>query len=400
MNDDVINGQDPTEEEDFAALFAASQEKSGRLKPGSQIQAKVLHISGEWVFLDIGQKGEGVLDRRELTDAEGQLVVSPGDTITAWFTGGSRGELRFTTKIGGIGAADRSLVEDAWRSGIPVEGTVEKEIKGGYEVKIGSHRAFAPFSQMSLRRVADTAACVGKKLKFIIVEYGESGRKLIVSHRAILEEEAAREKELLKESLLPGTRVNATVSSLQKFGAFVRVGAIEGLLPISELGWVKVKDVAEVLSVGQEIVVVVKNVDWDNDRFSFSLKDTLPDPWVEQVQGFPVGSVHRGTVTRLAQFGAFVELAPGIDGLLHISKLGKGKRINHPREVLQSGDQVEVIIEGVDHDNRKISLGMAETVLAAAEAEEELRSFRQQSEQTTSATMGTFADLLKGKLQK
>ena len=133
-------------EENFADLFAASQSKSGKLKPGEQIKAKVLHVSGEWVFLDIGQKGEGVLALNELKDPEGNMVVSPGDMITAWFTGGERGELRFTTKIGGVGAADRSLIEDAWNAGIPVEGSVEKEVKGGFEVKIGSNRAFCPFS--------------------------------------------------------------------------------------------------------------------------------------------------------------------------------------------------------------------------------------------------------------
>jgi len=399
MSDQHDDGIAGTEEESFAAMFAASQSKSGRLKPGEQIQARVLHVSGDWIFLDIGQKGEGVLDRRELADAEGNLVVASGDIITAWFTGGERGELRFTTKIGGVGAADRSLIEDAWRAGIPVEGSVEKEVKGGFEVKIGSNRAFAPYSQMSLRRISDSAGYIGKKLKFMILEYAEGGRNLIVSHRAILEEEAAREKELLKETLQPGMTVSATVTSIQKFGAFVRAGAVEGLLPVSEMSWTKVKDVADLLAVGDEISVVIKNIDWDNDKISFSLKDTLPDPWETLVENFPVGSVHTGTVSRLAQFGAFVTLADGVDGLLHISKIGKGKRINHPREVLKDGEPVEVIVEGVDRDSRRISLAMAETVRAAAEAEADIISFRQMSSQAPEK-MGTFADLLQAKLKK
>ncbi len=381
-------------EESFADLFAASQSKTGRLKPGQQIQAKVLHVSGEWVFLDIGQKGEGVLALSELKDPDGNMVVSPGDTITAWFTGGERGELRFTTKIGGIGAADRSLIEDAWNAGIPVEGSVEKEVKGGFEVKIGSNRAFAPFSQMSLRRVSDSSVFIGKKLKFMITEYAEGGRNLIVSHRAILEEEAAREKDLLKESLSVGMIMNATVTSIQKFGAFVRAGAVGGLLPISELGWKRVNDVSEVLSVGDEISVVLKFIDWENDKFSFSLKDTLPDPWEAMLQNLPVGSSHTGKVSRLAQFGAFVTIADGIDGLLHISKIGKGKRINHPREVLKEGEIVEVLIEGVDRDSKRISLALAETVRAAAEAEEDIAAFRKQAAEVSTTGMGTFADLL------
>lgn len=399
MSDQFDDGVATPDEESFADLFAASQTKTGRLKPGAQVQARVLHVSGDWVFLDIGQKGEGVLDRRELTNPEGDLIVSPGEIITAWFTGGERGELRFTTKIGGIGAADRSLIEDAWRAGIPVEGSVEKEVKGGFEVKIGSNRAFAPYSQMSLRRITDAAAFVGKKLPFKILEYAEGGRNLIVSHRLILEDEAAREKELLKDSLQPGMKVNAVVTSIQKFGAFVRAGAIEGLLPVSEISWTKVKDVADMLSVGDEISVVIKNIDWDNDKFSFSLKDTLPDPWETLVEQFPVGSVHSGKVSRLAQFGAFVTLADGVDGLLHISKIGKGKRINHPREVLNDGETVEVIVEGVDRDTKRISLALAEMVRAAAEAEADIVSFRQLASQAPEK-MGTFADLLKAKLNK
>lgn len=391
-----LNNTDPEEssEESFAELFAATESKSGRLKPGEQIKAKVLHVSGEWVFLDIGQKGEGVLALSELKDQEGNMVVSPGDTITAWFTGGERGEMRFTTRIGGIGAADRSLLEDAFNAGIPVEGTVEKEVKGGFEVKIGSNRAFCPFSQMSLRRVADASIFIGKKLQFIISEYAEGGRNLIVSHRAILEEEAAREKDLLKESLSVGMIMNATVTSLQKFGAFVRAGAIEGLLPISELGWKRVNDVSEVLAVGDEISVVLKFIDWDNNKFSFSLKDTLPDPWEAMLEKLPIGSSHTGTVSRLAQFGAFVTLADGVDGLLHISKIGKGKRISHPREVLKEGEVVEVLIEGIDRENKRISLALAETVRAAAEAEADITAFRQQAAEVPTG-MGTFADLLK-----
>jgi len=394
MNELNNTETEESEEESFAELFAATQSKSGRLKPGEQIKARILHVSGEWVFLDIGQKGEGVLALSELKDPDGNMVVSPGDTITAWFTGGERGEMRFTTKIGGIGAADRSLLEDAFNAGIPVEGTVEKEVKGGFEVKIGSNRAFCPFSQMSLRRVSDSSIFIGKKLQFIISEYAEGGRNLIVSHRAILEEEAAREKDLLKESLIVGAIMNATVTSIQKFGAFVRAGAIEGLLPISEIGWKRVNDVSEVLSVGDEISVVLKFIDWDNNKFSFSLKDTLPDPWEAMLANLPIGSVHTGTVSRLAQFGAFVTLADGVDGLLHISKIGKGKRISHPREVLKEGEVVEVLIEGVDRESKRISLALAETVRAAAEAEADITAFRQQAAEVPTG-MGTFADLLK-----
>lgn len=400
MIDELIENDEEQNEESFAELFAASQKQSGVLKPGEKLQARVLQMSSEWVFLDIGQKGEGVLDRREVMDEEGNTIVAPGDIISAWFAGSSKGEMRFTTKVGGAGAADRSLVEDAWKAGIPVEGLVEKEVKGGFDVKIGgSMRAFCPYSLMSLRRLANAGEMVGKKLQFKIADYSEGGRNLIVSRRAILEEEAENEKELLKESLKVGMIVSGTVTSIQKFGAFVRAGGIEGLLPVSEIGWTKIKDVADVLAPGQELTVVIKQIDWEQNRFSFSLKDTLPDPWDALAEQYPVGSCHNGTVSRLAQFGAFIALGNGVDGLLHISKLGKGKRISHPREVLKEGETVEVLVEAVDRENRRISLSLAEVVRAAAEAESDMNSFREQAAQAP-AGMGTLGDLLKAKLKK
>ncbi len=399
MIDEEIENEDEQSEESFADLFAASQKQEGKLKPGDKMQVKVLQLSAEWVFLDVGQKGEGVLDRREVTDEEGNSVVAPGDMISAWFVGTSKGELRFTTKIGGTGAADRSVVEDAWRAGIPVEGLVEKEVKGGFDVRIGGSRAFCPYSLMSLRRLANAGEMVGKRLQFKIVDYTEGGRNLIVSRRAILEEEAEREKDLLKETLQVGMIVSGVVTSIQKFGAFVRAGGVEGLLPVSEIGYTKIKDVSDVLSVGQELTVVIKQIDWEANRFSFSLKETLADPWDSMADKFPVGSCITGTVSRLAQFGAFVALGDGVDGLLHISKLGKGKRISHPREVLKDGESVEVLVEGVDRENRRIALSLAEVVRAAAEAESDMNSFREQAAQTPEG-MGTLGDLLRAKLQK
>ncbi len=396
----IVTDEESMGEESFAELFAASQAKGGKLKPGAQVQARVLQVSNEWIFLDIGQKGEGVLDRRELTDPEGNLTVAAGDTITAWFVGSSKGELRFSTKVGGTGAAAQGQLEDAWRNGIPVEGVVQKEVKGGFEVRIGgSVRAFCPFSQIALRRTENTAAFVGQHLPFRVIEYGERGRNIIVSHRAILEEGQRQEREKLRETLSVGTVVEGTVSSLRDFGAFVSIGALEGLLPVSEAAWGKVRDIRQVLSVGDQVKVVVKQIDWEKDRITFSLKDTLADPWQSVTEKFPIGSTISGTVVRLAPFGAFVALGDGIDGLIHISRLGAGKKIAHPKDVLQEGTTVEVLVEGIDLDNRKISLALAESARAAAEADADLQAFRQQSAGSPQG-MGTLGELLKAKISE
>ena len=216
----------------------------------------------------------------------------------------------------------------------------------------------------------------------------------------MLEEERNREKDALRETLAVGQTVRGTVTSLRDFGAFVTVGGIEGLLPISEVGWGRVADISEHLSVGQEIEVAIKSLDWEKERFSFSLKDTLPDPWEKAVQSYPEGSYVTGRVARLANFGAFVTLGEGIDGLLPISRLGGGKRINHPRDVLKDGERIEVKVESIDRGSRRISLSLAEASRAAAQAEEEMADFRKTAAEGSARSLGSLGDLLKGKLGK
>lgn len=390
-----------TEEESFAAMFERSQKDSGHLAPGSKVEATVLKITKDWVFLDTGRKGEGVLDIKELTDADGNVTVKAGDKVAAWFISSRNNEMRFTTKIGsgsGAGAGNAQL-EEAHAAGIPVDGVVEKEVKGGFEVKVAGSRAFCPFSQMGLRRVDDSAALIGKHMSFRITEYAENGRNIVLSHRALLEEELQQQKDALKETLKVGDRVKGTVTSLRDFGAFVSVGCIDGLLPISEVAWARVNDVSEVLSVGQEVEVIVKGIDWDKDRISFSLKDTLADPWEEAASAFPEGSYQNGKVARLTPFGAFVTLASGVDGLIHISKLGGGKRIQHPKEVLAEGQDVEVKVEGVDREQKRISLSLASISRAEQEQTETMDAYRKSVAETPKG-MGTLGDLLKAKLAK
>ena len=291
-------------------------------------------------------------------------------------------------------------LEQAWQAGVPVEGVVEKEIKGGYEIKLGgTARAFCPYSQIALRRVENPEALIGTRLTFQISEYAENGRNIIVSRRALLEDEQRRLKEEAQAGIAEGMTVTGTVISLQDYGAFIDIGGLEGLLPISEIGWSRVKDVREVLSVGQQLKVVIKTIDKEKERISLSVKDTLTDPWEQVPVSFPEGSFHTGTVARLDTFGAFVTLSDGVDGLLHISKLGSGKRINHPREVVKEGEQIEVKIESIDRSSRRISLALAGPARAAAEEEATMSEFRRQSDDAPKG-MGTLADMMRTRVQK
>ncbi|MBI5485253.1 MAG: 30S ribosomal protein S1 [Deltaproteobacteria bacterium] len=400
-NDDFEAVQDESDGElSFAEMFEQSSAKQSRwLEPGQKLTGRVLKVSAEWVFMDTGQKGEGVVDRKEFLDLDGNVTVSEGDSISAYFLSSSHGEMRFTTKIGG-GASGSSQLEDAWRAGVPVEGVVEKEIKGGYEIKLGgTARAFCPYSQVALRRVENPESLIGTRLTFQISDYGENGRNIVVSRRALLEEEQRRLKDEAQAGLSVGMTVTGTVTSLQDYGAFVDIGGLEGLIPVSELGWSRVKNVRDVLSVGQQLQLVVKVIDREKERISLSLKDTQADPWDQVAAKYPEGSFHSGSVARLDTFGAFVTLAAGVDGLIHISRLGAGKRINHPREVLKEGEVIEVRVESVDRAGRRLSLALAGPARAAEEEEATLSEFRRQSAEAPKG-MGTLGELMMARAKK
>lgn len=343
------------QESEFERLLNENLSERRTLEPGQLIEAEIVSISEDCIFLQMDGKSEGQLDAAELIDNEGHMTVAEGDTIKAFFLSAKNGVMQFTTKIRGE-KAENTVLKSAFENGIPVEGLVEKEIKGGFDVKIGETRAFCPFSQMGMKRVENPAELVGKQFTFKIAEYSEKGRNIIVSNRAILEEEHQKRIEELKASLKEGMTISGTVTSLQSFGAFVDIGGVQALLPISEISRDRVEDIGQLLSPGQEIEAAILKLDWKNERLSLSMKKLLPDPWDEAAENYPKGSSHKGTVVRLMNFGAFVSLEPGLDGLVHISELAGEERINHPRDVVKEGDTLEVEINDVDVKKKRISL--------------------------------------------
>ncbi|MCX5864073.1 MAG: 30S ribosomal protein S1 [Deltaproteobacteria bacterium] len=397
------------DDKSFAEMFqeTATTTKE-KLRPGQKIEATVVRIAKEWIFLDLGAKSEGSVAKNEFTDAEGNLTVAEGDRVQVYFLSEKRNERLFTAKVSGGAVAGH--LDEACQNGIPVEGTVTAEVKGGFDVRFsGSVRAFCPFSQMEMRRIENAEDYIGKKFAFRITKFSEHGKNIVVSRRALLEEERAQQKETLQESLAIGQTVTGVITSIRDFGAFVDIGGIEGLIPVSEIAWGRIEDIHERLAVGQEVTVTVLKLDWDQDRYSFSLKDSQPNPWDEISGMFTEGSVVTGKVVRLTEFGAFVALAPGIDGLVHISKLGAGRRISHPREVVQVGDALEVKIDSVDSEKKRLSLSLPMPAKAegqetgkpggkkdkAAGEGENQGDFRQYIAEKKKETkpMATFADL-------
>lgn len=378
----------------FAEMLEESYTRPRRFSVGEKAEAQVVKISPEWVFIDLGAKSEGYIDKKEFIDEAGNLTIKEGDTISAYFLSSRRSERLFTTKLLARKSVDEFL-SNAYQNAIPLEATVEKEIKGGFSIRISaSATGFCPYSQMDRRRIENAADYVGKKFDFIIIEYAENGRRIVLSRRPILEKIDQERIAGLKVSLKKGMIVHGIVTSVRDFGAFVDIGGIQALLPVSEMAWGRVEDTTSLYKPGDTLEAVIIGLDWENDRITLSFKDTLPDPWDEAIRKYPEGSVHKGKVARLTDFGAFITLEGGVDGLVHISKLGRGKKIKHAQDVLAKDREIDVRVEKIDRENRRISLDLAEggqDKKDSSEKDGDYQSFMPKAPKT----MGTFGDLMK-----
>lgn len=359
-------------------------------EPGQMIETTIVAITDDTIFLDLGLKAEGILARSELADENGNISVKEGDKIKVYFLKNNFEELHFTTKLSGKDT-NNDVLENAWKNGIPVEGHVTQEIKGGFEVMIGSTRAFCPYSQMGFKQRKEPAEYVGQHLTFRIQEFKNEGRNIVVSNRMILEEEAAQQKEKLASELTLGSVVKGTVMSLESYGAFVNVNGFQALLPISEISHVRVNKVEDVLKVGQEIEAKIIKADWARERVSLSMKELEKDPWESIAEQFPAGTKIEGKIARVAGFGVFVNIAPAVDGLVHVSKLNVERNTNL-QKVFRIGDKMEVIVDDVDVEEHRISLSPIVSNEEQDNASEYLSSHKDDDD---GETYNPFAALLK-----
>ena len=304
-------------DDDFASMFEASLQAK-RFEEGQTIEGTIVAIGPEVAFIDVGGKGEATIEIEELLDPEGQLEAQVGDRIEAMVVSTSGG-LKLSRKLA-RGAATARQLEDAFHAGLPVEGKVERAVKGGYEVRIAGQRAFCPISQIDTVRNTDPSEHEGRVYTFRILEFKEGGKNLVISRRALLEEEQREEAELLRRSIVAGVVLNGRVTSVRDYGAFVDLGAgVQGLLHVSEMGWSRIADPTQVVRPGDEVTVKVLRVDDDTQKIALGLKQLQADPWSKVEATYAPGQVCTGRVTRLADFGAFVELQPGVEALAHLS---------------------------------------------------------------------------------
>ena len=342
-------------EEDFAAMLA-QHEARGALEIGQMVKGRVIQISDEHVFVDVGGKGEAWIDRGELADDQGRLNVKVGDEVEATVVA-TGDEIRLSHRLR-QGAQAREALAVAAQTGVPVEGKVAGVIKGGYEVTVGGLRAFCPFSQMELRRVESEQEYVGRVLEFRVTKYAEGGRNLVLSRRALLEEQAAKAAEQTRKKILPDAVLPGTVVSLADFGAFVDLGGVQGLVPMSELSHARVERASDRLRIGEAVTVKVLRIDDARGKVTLSLKALEGDPWATVPGRLRERHVVRGRAARATEFGVFVELLPGVDGLLHASEIPR-HRSAALRVAVTAGAEIAVMIVNVDTAKRRIALALA-----------------------------------------
>lgn len=423
-----------SEETSFAAMLAESEPKvksaQDQPKVGAQVRGEIVAIDADQVFVAIGGKTEAVMDLINLTAEDGSLKAQVGDTIEARVTSmdADTGAPRLGQRHGhALHGPLRGIaeLEAAFRDGQPVEGQITGAIKGGLEVQIAGHRAFCPASQVDLRFVEDLSTLVGERHAFRITKLSgglSGGRKLdlVVSRRALLEQAQAVVAEETRAKLEVGAVLNGTVTQLKDFGAFVDLGGIEGMIHISELAFGRVRHPEDILRPGQPIEVQVLRIEQTNnpkrpEKIALSIRALAQDPWSDAHSRFPVGAQVDGKVTRVQPFGAFVELAPGLEGLIHISELGGGRRIAHPQEVINANQSVAVRVLGVDSERRRIALTLAnEDALANAsrDARQETdaapeprpsatpRPARAKPAEPEKSDMGTLGELLREQMRR
>ncbi|MBI2897550.1 MAG: S1 RNA-binding domain-containing protein [Deltaproteobacteria bacterium] len=364
-------GESHSPEESFAALLESAEDRSlaPDLEVGQKVEGTIVKLDESMAFLDVGRKGEATIAVDELRDQDGTVNVAIGDKLTAFVVSTAGGVL--LSKVLAHGLTTRSALEDAVKSGMPIEGLVTGVNKGGLEIEVSGTRAFCPMSQIDLRFCENPAAFVGQRHRFRVTQFAEGGRKIVVSRRAILEEEAGKIAGEVRKRIEVGAHLRGRVVSLRDFGAFVDLGGgIEGLIHVSELSHAHVAHAKDVLSVGQEVDVQVIRIEAPregkdqqgkrrrppSERIALSLKSLAEDPWATARAAFPEGSAVTGKVVRLQPFGAFVELAPGIDGLLHVSNIVADRKINHPKDVLEIGQTIEATVLSVDEERKRIGL--------------------------------------------
>ncbi|MFZ4858876.1 MAG: 30S ribosomal protein S1 [Desulfuromonadaceae bacterium] len=352
-NEELDGDQQSSE---FAALFTESLKD--RPERDKIIEGTVVRVDVDTVLVDIGLKSEGHVPLGEFRNADGEVTVQAGDKIRVLMTrqDGKKGYVLSKKKADYLSAWDK--IGDACQEGGIIEGTVTGKVNGGFTVDIGGVQAFLPSSQVDIRPSSDSDSYIGLNARFKVIKINQRRDNIVLSRRVVLEEERATVRDVTLEKLVEGQIVEGTIKNVTDYGAFVDLGGVDGLLHVSDLSWGRVGKPADVLKPGQQITAKILKFDRTKGKISLGVKQTLVDPWLDVPAKFPIGSRVRGRVVSLMEYGAFIELEAGIEGLIHVSEMSWTKRVRRAADILAIGEEVETIVLGIDMGNRKISLGL------------------------------------------
>lgn len=341
-------------EESFEELLKDYEQGGFELKRNDVVQGTIVQVNPDSVVVDVGYKSEGVIPLREFADEKGEINVNVGDVYDVLFGGGeSDSGLIVLSKE----KADRQKIWNSLEEGAVVEGRIVSRIKGGLSVDIGVN-AFLPGSQVDLRPVRNLDKVIGQTFEFKIIKLNKRRGNIVLSRRVLLETERESQRGETLKTLEESQVVEGVVKNLTDYGAFIDLGGIDGLLHITDMSWGRVKHPSDILAVGDTINVKVLKFDKEKERVSLGLKQIAPDPWLDVASKYPIESKVTGKVVSLTDYGAFVELEEGVEGLIHVSEMSWTKRVKHPNKVLAIGDDVQSIVLALDSDNRRISLGL------------------------------------------
>jgi small subunit ribosomal protein S1 len=344
--------------ESFADLFEESL-KSVEMQPGSIVTGTVVDITSDFVVVHAGLKSEGVIPRSQFVDERGQFNLNIGDQVHVAMevVDDGWGETRLSREKAKR-AETWQLLESAFDKNEVIQGMISGKVKGGFTVDINEIRAFLPGSLVDIRPLRETAHLEGKPLDFKVIKLDQKRNNVVVSRRAVLEQENSVEREALLESLTEGQEVKGIVKNLTDYGAFVDLGGVDGLLHITDMAWRRIRHPSEMVNVGDEVGVKILKFDREKNRVSLGMKQLGDDPWVEITRRYPEGAKVHATVTNLTDYGCFAEIEEGVEGLVHVSEMDWTNKNIHPSKVVAVGDQVEVMVLDIDEERRRISLGI------------------------------------------
>ena len=382
---------------EFAAMLEENESSNSHreVSAGERIKGTLREIGESMAFVDFGGRSEASIEVQELRDESGELRYKSGDTIEA-YVASTDNEIRLTISLR---SSSRQVMRQAYENGIPIEGKVTGFNTGGLVVNVGGLRGFCPMSQIDTGYCEDPASYAGQTLTFKIVEL-RGRNNVVVSRRAYQEEEARKKAAEMRKQLSEGDEKTGTITRIERFGAFVDLGGIEGLIHVSEISYTRVENPKDVLEQGQEVRVKIldlKNIGEKNERISLSIKAFEEDPWDKTIEQYREGILVTGKVVSIQNFGAFVEIAPGVEGLVHISQLISGKRISNPSEVVTVGQEVKVLVREINRRQRRISLSMRaveEEAKQNAEAED-MAAFQSNQKKQETESGGALAEALR-----